>query len=416
MPHVKSNLAILGSTGSIGTQTLSILDEHVSAYQLVLLTAYRSVDLLFNQAIKYKPKYLHLSCSDSAKILQQKIQFHQLPCRVISQSELFSIICSDEIDSIVAAMVGACGLHPIFHAIQASKRVFLANKEVLVMAGYLLRDLLAKSQASLIPLDSEHNAVFQMLPLLQQQQVASGIPDLAGFGVEKIILTASGGPFLNKTQAQLKLVSASDACTHPNWKMGKKISVDSATLMNKGLEWIEACHLFQINPHNIEVWIHPNSYVHALISFKDGSTCLHAADHDMRVAIGYGLSWPERWALPVNSLSLTQWQSCQFDLVDESRFPCFSFAKQAFLANDASPLILNAANEIAVDAFLNERIAFLDIAYLVEKALNELKIEVPKCIDEILVADQKIRSQVSAFINQSKSNFLLDAKSIASMC
>jgi 1-deoxy-D-xylulose-5-phosphate reductoisomerase len=378
-------LAILGSTGSIGASTLAVADAHPDRFEVVALSADRQVDRLFEQCRRYRPRYAAMANAAAAAQLQRKVREAGLACEVLSGAPgLEQIAIAPEVDAVMAAIVGAAGLRSTLAAAQAGKQLLLANKEALVMAGGLLMDAVAASGALLLPIDSEHNAIFQALP----RDFDGSLPRA---GVKRLWLTASGGPFLRTERKLLRGVTPDQACAHPKWSMGRKISVDSATLMNKGLEVIEASFLFKANAAQIAVVIHPQSIVHSLVEYIDGSVLAQLGNPDMRTPIAHALAYPERIDAGVRSLDLCAIGSLQFEQPDLDRFPCLRLAYQALEAGGNAPIVLNAANEIAVASFLAGRLAFDRIAGFVEEVLARIETGRVRTLDDVLAADAQAR-------------------------
>jgi len=383
-------VAILGSTGSIGVNTLDVIRSHPDRYQVVALTAHQQVDRLLAQCREFKPRIAVIGDAQSAKQLTAAVLQEKIPTTVLYGAEaLVSAVNDSACDTVMAAIVGAAGLLPTLAAARAGKRVLLANKEALVMSGDLLMQAVRDSGAELIPIDSEHNAIFQCLP--------AGFNALhtdaarAECGVEELWLTASGGPFRTTPLVDLANITPDQACAHPNWVMGRKISVDSATMMNKGLEVIEAQWLFGVPLDNIRVLIHPQSVVHSMVRYRDGSVIAQLGQPDMRTPIAYGLAWPQRIAAGVMPLDLTQLAALNFAVPDFKQFPCLSLAFAAARIGGTAPAILNAANEIAVGAFLASEMSYLQIASLVEQVLEQVSATQAQTLDEVLDADQTAR-------------------------
>jgi 1-deoxy-D-xylulose-5-phosphate reductoisomerase len=378
-------LTILGSTGSIGTSTLDVVARHPDKYQVVALTANRQSELLFHQCRQFHPKYAVMLDGSQVGELQRRVSDAGLTTEILSGTDaLEQVAVLPEVDAVMAAIVGAAGLRPTLAAARAGKRILLANKESLVMAGKIFMDAVRASGAELLPIDSEHNAIFQALP-------GSYRGDLASHGVQRILLTASGGPFRNTPLDELQDITPEQACAHPNWVMGRKISVDSATMMNKGLEVIEAHWLFGASADDIQVVVHPQSVIHSLVQYVDGSVIAQLGNPDMRTPIAYGLAYPDRIDSGVLPLDLFKVATLNFVAPDFERFPCLALAYQALRAEGTAPAILNAANEVAVAAFLEGRIAFLDIPRVIEGALNELPVSDVSSLEEVLSADEKAR-------------------------
>ncbi len=380
-------LAILGSTGSIGANTLAVVDRHPDRFEVVALSADRQVERLFDQCRRYRPRYAAMADAAAAAQLRLKVREAGLSCEVLSGAAgLEQIAIAPEVDAVMAAIVGSAGLRSTLAAAHAGKQLLLANKEALVMAGGLLMDAVAASGAMLLPIDSEHNAIFQALP----RDFDGSLPRA---GVRKLWLTASGGPFLRTERRLLDDVTPEQACAHPKWSMGRKISVDSATLMNKGLEVIEASFLFKANPAQIEVVIHPQSIVHSLVEYVDGSVLAQLGNPDMRTPIAHALAYPERIDPGVQSLDLCAIGSLQFERPDLDRFPCLRLAYRALEAGGNAPIVLNAANEIAVASFLAGRLAFVRIAGFVEEVLARITPSRVRTLEEVLAADAQARAE-----------------------
>ncbi|MDO8207229.1 MAG: 1-deoxy-D-xylulose-5-phosphate reductoisomerase [Gallionella sp.] len=379
------NITVLGSTGSIGTSTLDVVARHPDKYRITALTANRQVDLLFRQCVQFKPAFAVLLDEVSVSQLRAQLVDAGLKTEVLCGVDALEAVCVlPEVDAVMAAIVGAAGLRPTLAAARAGKKILLANKETLVMAGNVFMDAVRKSGSALLPIDSEHNAIFQALP-----RGYDG--DMAGNGVRRILLTASGGPFRNTPINELQHVTPDQACAHPNWSMGRKISVDSASMMNKGLEVIEAHWLFNAPANDIQVVIHPQSVIHSLVEYVDGSVIAQLGNPDMRTPIAYGLAYPERIDSGVAALDLFKVATLSFDEPDFGRFPCLALAYQALRTSGTAPAILNAANEIAVAAFLDEQISFLSIPRVIESVLNELPAHLVTCLDDVLGADTDAR-------------------------
>lgn len=378
-------ITVLGATGSIGVSTLSVLRMHQDRFRVVALTANRDVDRLFQQCREYQPEYAVMADDTAAEQLRTRLREDGRSVEVLSgESGLEQVATLEQVDYVMAAIVGAAGLLPTLAAARAGKRVLLANKEALVMSGQLFMDEVKRSGAELLPIDSEHNALFQCLPADYRR-------GLATVGVRRLLLTASGGPFREFTPAMLETVSPEQACAHPNWRMGRKISVDSATMLNKGLELIEACWLFAVAPDQVQVVIHPQSIIHSLVEYVDGSLLAQLGCADMRIPIAHALAWPERMESGVASLDLFEVAQLNFSAPDSDRFPCLRLARQAAIAGGTMPAILNAANEIAVASFLDGRLRFTAIPAVIEKTLEQ----VPACnadsLAVVLEADRQAR-------------------------
>ncbi|WP_130619968.1 1-deoxy-D-xylulose-5-phosphate reductoisomerase [Dyella amyloliquefaciens] len=358
-------VAVLGATGSIGGSTLDVIARHPERFRATVLTAHSNVAALAELCVRHRPDLAVIADAALEGELARRLAAAGVNCDIASGHDAITAAVSGSLcDTVVAAIVGAAGLDSTLAAARTGKRLLLANKESIVMAGPLLLEALAVGGGELIPVDSEHNAIFQCLP--------GGRPDLKGHGVRRLILTASGGPFRGRTRAELAGVTPEQACKHPNWVMGRKISVDSATLMNKGLEVIEAHHLFGATPDSIDVLVHPQSLVHSLVEYVDGSVLAQLGNPDMRTAIAHALAWPNRVAAGVSPLDLASSAPLAFEQPDLGTFRCLALAFQALRAGGDAPAILNAANEVAVEAFLAGGLPFLGIADLVESVLAEL--------------------------------------------
>ena len=379
------NLTILGATGSIGTSTLDVVARHPGKFKIIALTANCQADLLFRQCQQFKPQYAVLLDENAAGQLRQWVRDAGLTTEVLSGVEaLEQVSVLPEVDTVMAAIVGAAGLRPTLAAAHVGKKILLANKEALVMAGNVFMDAVRASGSVLLPIDSEHNAIFQVLP-----RGYNG--DLVGNGVRRILLTASGGPFCNMSLSELKNVTPEQACAHPNWVMGRKVSVDSASMMNKGLEVIEAHWLFNASADNIQVVVHPQSVIHSLVEYVDGSVLAQLGNPDMRTSIAYGLAYPERIDAGVDTLDLFKVATMNFVAPDFERFPCLALAYQALRAAGTAPAILNAANEVAVAAFLEKQISFLSIPCVIEAVLDALPVNAVGSLDDVLDADAAAR-------------------------
>ena len=379
------NITLLGATGSIGVSTLDIIRRHPDRYRAFALCAHSQVDKLFEQCLEFQPRYAVLRDAELARALTLRCREAGLATEVCYGVEsLIAMATHPEVSMVMAAIVGAAGLEPTLAAAKAGKRVLLANKEVLVMAGELFVHAVREHGATLLPVDSEHNAIFQALPA----DFSSG---LAACGVEKILLTASGGPFRNTPLNELGQVTPDQACAHPNWVMGRKISVDSATMMNKGLEVIEARWLFDAAPEMIQVVVHPQSVIHSAVQYADGSVLAQLGRPDMRTPIAYAMAWPERIAAGVEALDLFKIGRLDFFGPDFVRFRCLQLAYDVLRAGGTAPAILNAANEVAVASFLDGRLPFLGIADINEAVLSALPGGPEGSLDDVLGADANAR-------------------------
>ena len=379
-------VTILGSTGSIGVNTLDVLQRHPDRFRVVALTAHQDVETLLQQCLSCEPEYAVMADPKAADRLRGRLRAAGRPVEVLAGGEgLEQVAALPEVAYVMAAIVGAAGLLPTLAAARAGKRVLLANKEALVMAGPLFMEAVREHGAELLPIDSEHNAVFQCLP---PGFAADG---LEACGVRRILLTGSGGPFRITPLEQLPDVTPDQACAHPNWRMGRKISVDSATMMNKGLEVIEAHWLFAAPPDCIEVVIHPQSVIHSMVEYQDGSVLAQLGHPDMRTPIAHALAWPQRLASGVTALDFTRLAPLEFQAPDFARFPCLRLAFAALDAGGTAPAILNAANEIAVQTFLDQRLRFTDIAAVVEWTLERVSPQGVNTLATILADDARAR-------------------------
>jgi 1-deoxy-D-xylulose-5-phosphate reductoisomerase len=389
------NITVLGSTGSIGKSTLDVVARHPDRYRIIALTANQQDELLFEQCRQFRPHFAVLLDKAAAERLRKRIAAAGLDVDVLCGEEaLVRVATLPEVDAVMAAIVGAAGMRPTLAAAEAGKKVLLANKETLVLAGHLFMDAVRRSGAVLLPIDSEHNAIFQSLP----HDYAGNMPHS---GVSKILLTASGGPFRNTPLSALQNVTPDQACDHPNWSMGRKISVDSASMMNKGLEVIEAHWLFNAAADDIQVVVHPQSVIHSMVQYVDGSVLAQLGNPDMRTPIAYALAWPERISSGVAPLDLFAIAKLDFVAPDLERFPCLALAYQALRAGGTVPALLNAANEVAVDAFLNLRIAFLDIPRLIQSVMATVPRSEVHRLQDVLDADAAARIAAQAWVGQN---------------
>ncbi len=382
----RQNVCILGASGSIGTSALDVIKKNNELYKVSVLTANTNVDKLFEQCVNFHPDYAVMSCETSAKKLLSRLSEQSLSIKVLSGRQ--AIIDAPSLantEIVIASIVGAKGLEPTLTAVKLGLKVLLANKEALVMSGKLFMQAVKEFGATLLPIDSEHNAIFQSLPTPGTKA------EINLDGVAKILLTGSGGPFLNTPIEQLKDKTADQACAHPNWDMGRKISVDSATMMNKGLELIEACYLFDVTVDDIEIVIHPQSIIHSMVSYLDGSVISQMGNPDMKTPIAHCLAWPNRIPANVKPLDFLNIANLEFSPPDFDRYPCLSLAKKALRIGKSAPCILNAANEVAVEFFLKHKIAFTDITIVIEKVLEQSCFSDIESIEVVIEIDKKAR-------------------------
>lgn len=390
----KQQICILGATGSIGVSTLDVIARHPQRYQVFALTAHTQIEKLAQQCAVFQPAYAVVANAALATQLAHSLLSLSPKTNVLYGAQaLCDVASAAECDVVMAAIVGAAGLPASLAAARAGKRILLANKEALVMSGQLFIDAVQKNGAVLLPIDSEHNAIFQCLPSTYQR-------DLASSGISKIILTASGGPFLNRDVASLHDVTPEQAIAHPNWVMGRKISVDSASMMNKGLEVIEAHWLFGAPADKIDVLIHPQSLVHSMVAYQDGSLLAQLGNPDMRTPIAYGLAYPERIESGVAALDLSQFLQLNFYQPDLQRFPCLRLAYEALRAGQSAPVILNAVNEVAVDAFLNSALGFMQIDTVISQVLAKMPLSSVANLEAIFAIDEEARSLARSSISQ----------------
>ncbi len=396
------NIAIFGSTGSIGGSTLDVISRQAKQFRAYALTANTNVDRLYQQCVEFLPEIALMVDEQSALQLKQRLANNTLTQHIsvdFGYDALDKLAMDAKVDYVMAAIVGAAGLRSSLAAANSGKRILLANKESLVMSGHLFMQAVKEHGAVLLPIDSEHNAIFQSMPDALNAYNSNSNTDkrtenaqqLSYYGVEKILLTASGGPFLNKELSELKNVTPDEACAHPNWEMGRKISVDSATMMNKGLEVIEASWLFNASADDIQVVIHPQSVIHSMVSYSDGSVLAQLGNPDMRTPIAHALAWPKRMDSGVAQLDIFKVAQLNFEAPDFERFVCLQLAYDALRKGGTAPTILNAANEIAVDAFLNKRIGFTQIPQIVEQTMKQVEVIEATNLERILQADQQAR-------------------------
>lgn len=391
-------VTVLGSTGSIGISTLEVLQLHPERFEIIALTANRDVDRLYKQCIDYRPRYAVMMDENAAQQLHARLNDSNEMSRsvhVLSGSEGLARVASlPQVHYVMAAIVGAAGLAPTLAAVKAGKRILLANKEALVMAGRLFMDEVHRHGAELLPIDSEHNALFQCLPSLPRGST------LLDAGVTRLLLTGSGGPFRETPLEHLPGVTPDQACAHPNWDMGRKISVDSATMMNKGLEVIEACWLFNAQPTQIQVVVHPQSIIHSMVEYADGSVLAQLGNPDMRTPIAHALAWPERIISGVSPLDALCMGPLTFQPPDLNRFPCLRLASAALTAGGTAPAILNAANEVAVQGFLQHRIRFTDIAPVIEFTLAHVPSQAATSLTAIFASDERARQVAEEYMDE----------------
>ncbi|AAK04072.1 1-deoxy-D-xylulose-5-phosphate reductoisomerase [Pasteurella multocida] len=395
--YFMKKIVILGSTGSIGTSTLSVITHNPDKYQVFALVGGRNVELMFQQCLTFQPSFAALDDDVAAKMLAEKLKAHQSQTTVLAgQQAICELAAHPEADMVMAAIVGAAGLLPTLSAVKAGKRVLLANKEALVTCGQLFIDAVRESQAQLLPVDSEHNAIFQSLPPEAQRQI--GFCPLSELGISKIVLTGSGGPFRYTPLEQFEQITPAQAVAHPNWSMGKKISVDSATMMNKGLEYIEARWLFNASAEEMEVIIHPQSIIHSMVRYIDGSVIAQMGNPDMRTPIAETMAYPSRTVAGVEPLDFYQLNGLTFIEPDYQRYPCLKLAIDAFSAGQYATTAMNAANEIAVASFLDNKIKFTDIARLNQLVVSKLQPQKIHCIEDVLEVDKKARELSQSII------------------
>jgi len=376
-------VTVLGATGSIGASTLDVIARHPDRYRVFALTAHANIDKLAELALRYRPRFV-VANDDGATRLQALLANAPEIEVLAGVAGLELVAAHAAVDVVVAAIVGAAGLQPTMAAVEAGKQVLLANKEALVMAGPLFMSAVAESGAVLLPVDSEHNAIFQCMPSDYRRGLGS-------VGVRKILLTGSGGPFRNTPLDALERVTPAQAIAHPNWAMGPKISVDSATMMNKGLELIEACWLFDARPEQVQIVVHPQSVIHSMVEYVDGSVLAQLGNPDMRTPIAHALAWPERIESGVGALDLIAQARLDFQAPDFARFPCLRLAIEAIQRGGTAPALLNAANEAAVAAFLDNRLRFTFIPRVIEQVLAEIPAAEPHTLEDVQNADQQAR-------------------------
>ncbi|MBI4294138.1 MAG: 1-deoxy-D-xylulose-5-phosphate reductoisomerase [Betaproteobacteria bacterium] len=388
------NIAILGATGSIGRSTLDVVARHPDRYRIVALTAWRKIDQLADLCSRHGATYACIAEESLGPALERQLRALGAPTRVLAgEAGLIEAAMLPEVDCVMAAIVGGAGLAPTLAAARGGKKLLLANKEALVMAGPVFMDTVRRHGSILLPIDSEHNAVFQCLP---PAFLAANF-DMAG--IRRILLTGSGGPFRSRARSELQHVTPEEACAHPNWVMGKKISVDSATMMNKGLEVIEAHWLFGARSHQIQVVVHPQSVIHSMVEYTDGSVIAQMGNPDMRTPIAQALAFPERIEAGVSSLDLFTTGSLTFEAPDFERFPALRLAYQALEEGGTAPTILNAANEVAVAAFLDHRLSFLHITVVIEETMQAIAATAMRAVEDVVAADAAARNRAAAIVS-----------------
>ncbi|QLG87887.1 1-deoxy-D-xylulose-5-phosphate reductoisomerase [Chitinibacter bivalviorum] len=397
MQSKKRVVSILGATGSIGQSTLDVIARHPERYEVFAISGASQCDKLVEIAAQFHPKFIVVLTEQNAQLVRQDLVLRQIKAEVlVGEAALIEIAVASEVDTVMAAIVGAAGMPATLAAAKAGKRVLLANKETLVLAGKLFMDAITQSGAELLPIDSEHNAIYQSLPIEFRELPYQS--SFAAAGIEKLLLTASGGPFRTRALSDLSSITPEEAIKHPNWSMGRKISVDSASLMNKGLEVIEAHWLFNAPLDAIEVVVHPQSVIHSMVQYRDGSVIAQLGSPDMRTPIAYGLAYPERIEAGVKPLDLFSIARLDFEAPDMLRFPCLGLAYNAIRQGGAAPAVLNAANEIAVESFLAKKIAFTQIPELIESTLNRHAGLSDESLESLLQADQAARKTAIATV------------------
>jgi 1-deoxy-D-xylulose-5-phosphate reductoisomerase len=389
----QQGICILGSTGTIGINTLDVIRRHPKHFKIIALTANRQLNRMLQQCEEWQPEYVVMSDPGVAAELRDVLKQKGASTRVLGgMPDLSEVVQLDAVDTVMAGIVGAAGLLPTLAAVKAGKRVLIANKEPLVMMGQVFVEEAKRSGAVLLPIDSEHNAIFQCLPAAVQKATATPVEHtLSEYGVCRILLTGSGGPFLNLDRANFASITPDQACAHPNWVMGPKISVDSATMMNKGLELIEACALFSTDPEQIDIVVHPQSVIHSMVEYTDGSILAQLGNPDMRTPIAHALAWPERIDAGVERLDLLKMAALEFQAPDMLKFPSLNLARQAAETGGTLPAILNAGNEVGVQSFLDGAIRFDQIIQLVEEAMENIESVADQDLESVLAADQLAR-------------------------
>ncbi len=395
MPKLEQ-VTILGATGTIGVNTLDVISQHPNRFRVFALTANKNVDALFSQCLKFSPQYAVMLEDQAAEQLSLRLKEVGSTTQVMSGMSALEFVSSHEnVDVVMAAIVGSAGLKPAIAAAMTGKRILLANKETLVMAGSIFMQAVEAGGATILPIDSEHNAIFQVLPDVKGKT-------LSDRGVKKILLTASGGPFRMASLEELKLVTVKQALHHPNWVMGPKITIDSATMMNKGLEVIEAHWLFNASSDQIEVVVHPQSVIHSMVEYVDGSVLAQLGNPDMRTPIAYALGYPDRLLSGVSSLDLFKIARLDFEVPNLQKFPCLRLAFEALKAGGNAAAIMNAANEVAVDAFIEEKISFTDIPMLIESILERSQIKQVTDLEMLIDSDNEARIEAKAWVSGAR--------------
>jgi 1-deoxy-D-xylulose-5-phosphate reductoisomerase len=391
--HKQRNVTILGATGTIGLHTLDVIARHPGRFRVYALTAFSRVEALFEQCRKFEPVYAVMLDEGSADALKLRLKAIGSSTEVLfGMSALEKVAAHPDVDVVMAAIVGAAGLKPAMAAALAGKQILLANKETLVMSGDLFMQAVKQGGATLLPIDSEHNAIFQVMPVQKPHTLQDA-------GIKRILLTASGGPFRKSTEAELRAVTPQQALNHPNWVMGPKITIDSATLMNKGLEVIEAHWLFNASAEHIEVVVHPQSVIHSMVEYVDGSVLAQLGNPDMRTPIAYALGYPDRLESGVSSLDLFKIARFDFETPDLLRFPCLRLAFEALKLGGTAPAIMNAANEVAVQAFLDKKIGFMDIPHMIEDVMSGSSIEPASTLELVVAADEAARAAAGLWMS-----------------
>lgn len=390
-------IVILGSTGSIGCSTLSVIRQNSEKYSVFALVSAQNVEKMLIQCIEFQPDYAVMVDENAANILRTALHSQNIQTEVLTGAHAIEqIVAHENVDCVMSAIVGAAGLLPTLAAIKKGKQILLANKEALVMCGQLFMKAIVKYGAELLPIDSEHNAIFQSLPVALQRNLGRG--SLDDHGVKSLLLTGSGGPFRSRCLETFSAVTIEEACAHPNWNMGRKISVDSATMMNKGLEYIEARWLFNTKPNEIEVVIHPQSIIHSMVRYVDGSVIAQMGNPNMCTPIAYAMAYPNRIDAGVTPLDFTSLQQLTFEQPDYRRYPCLKLAIDACLSGQVATTVLNAANEVAVAAFLDRKISFLKINQIVDTTLEKIVFAEPQSIDDVLAIDFEARKMALSCI------------------